>query len=342
MKLDVKKSGINTIADFTGWIGELKKQNSFSSSVDFFVRTADYPILYFEYQASKAWLSLKQSSNVSIEDVLCLRLPESGCVFNPTQLYKPKQISVFHSHVQNLFGTQEYQCFPLIFNNKVIAVFAYLSDSLLIKDQFFVLSNYVKDFLWREKWQRDSAVDELTGCLNKKTFMKQLFIEISRARRLHLPLSLILLQLDQFEILESNYSSYKVGIFIKSLINNLIKDSRPYDIFGCWSSGQTGIILPHTSERGASVKAEKMRWSVQSADFSTVFSSHAHLTLSVGLSEYPRISRSAESLFHSTVKALSFASKECGGNMTAVATPTVGFKPDFSVQNTVNHLRDLT
>ena len=341
MKTTVKKTD-STITYFTEWMKDLKKQNSFSSSIDFFVKTVSFPILYFEYQDSKAWLSLKKSSNLPMEDSLCLRLHESDSAFNPTQLYKPKQIPVFHSHIQSLFGTQEYQCFPVVFNKKVIAVFVYLSDSILVRDQLFILNSHIKDFLWQEKWQRDSAVDGLTGCLNKKNFMKRLFIEISRARRLHLPVSLILLQLDQFETLKSAYGSYKLNIFIKSLVNNLIKDSRSYDIFGCWSTGQVGVILSHTSERGASMKAEKVRWSVQSADFSKIFPSHAHLTLSLGLSEYPRVSRSADSLFRSTLKALSFASKECGGNMTAVATPAVGFKPDFSVQNTINHLRDLT
>ena len=341
MKPTIKKNS-SIVTCSTEWIKDLKKQNSFSSSIDYFVRTAGFPILYFEYQDSKAWLSLKKKSNLPVEDFLCLRLHESDSIFNPIQLYKPKQIPVFHSQVQKLFGTQEYQYFPLIFNRKVVAIFAYLSDSILIKDQLFILNSYIKDFLWREKWQKDSAVDELIGCLNKKTFLKRLFIEISRTRRLHLPLSLILLQLDQFEILESSYGSYKVNIFIKSIVKNLIKDSRSYDLFGCWSTAQIGVILPHTSERGASMKAEKIRWSVQSADFSKVFPSHAHLTLSLGLSEYPRVSRSAESLFRSTLKALSFASKEGGGNMTAVATPAVGFKPDFSVQNTINNLRDLT
>ena len=341
MKSTIKKTD-NTIASFTEWVAALKKQNSFSASIDYFVKTANFPILYFEYQDSKAWLSLKKNSNLVVEDFLCLRLHESGSVFNPIQLYKPKQIPLFHSYVQRLFGTQKYQCFPLIFNRKVVAVFAYLSDSILVEDQLFILNSYIKDFLWREKWERDSSVDDLTGCLNKKAFLKQLFIEISRARRLQLPLSLILLQLDQFETLESEYGSYKANIFIKSLVNNLIKDSRSYDLFGCWPTGQIGVILPHTSERGAGMKVEKIRWSVQSADFSKVFPSHAHLTISLGLSEYPRVSRSAESLFHSTLKALSFAGKECSGNMTAVATPPVGFKPDFSVQSSMNNLRDLT
>ena len=344
MRLKLKKiTEENNTSDFSKWIRELKKQNSFSASVEFFVKTANVPIVYFEYQDSRSCLNLKNFCHLSeVEESLCLRLHESDSSFDPSQLYKPKQIPVFHSQVQNIFGVNEYQHFSLVFNKRVIGIFAYLSDSLFIKDKLFILSDHVKSFLWNRKWNQEGTVDELTGCFNEKYFLKQLFVEVSRARRIHLPLSLILLELDQFKELETHYGSYKPGVFMKTLAKHLIRDSRAYDIFGFWPVGRLGIILPHTSERGASRKAEKIRWSIHSAHFSKVFPDHGALTLSLGLGEYPRVNRSADSLFRSTLKALSFARKECGGNITTVATPAVGFKPDFSFSNTVNHLRDLT
>ena len=344
MRLKLEKiTPENHIQDLSKWIRELKAQNSFSSSIELFIKTAGIPILYFEYQDSQSYLNLKHFCHLpQVEESFCLRLHESDSSFDPSQLYKPKQISVFHSHVQNIFDGDEYQYFSLVFNKKVIGIFAYLSDSPFIRDKLFILSDYVKNFLWNKKWNQEGTIDELTGCFNEKYFLKQLFVEVSRARRIHLPLSLILLELDQFKELETHYGSYKPGVFMKTLAKHLIRDSRAYDIFGFWPVGRLGIILPHTSERGASMKAEKIRWSIHSSHFSKVFPHHGTLTLSLGLGEYPRVSRSADSLFRSTLKALSFAHKECGGNITTVATPAVGFKPDFSFSNAVNHLRDLT
>lgn len=337
-----KEKNQNIQMHFMAWVRELKKQNSFSSTIDFFVKTSDFPILYFEYQSPQAWLSLKHNHFISITEPLCFRLHESDASYEPTKLYNPKEILTFHSHIKQLLGTEEYQCFPLIFNQKVIGIFTWISNSLIIKDRFFILNNYIKDLLWREKWARENNRDELTGCLNGKSFLKQLFIEFSRARRLQLPLSLILIELDQMKTLESVYGTYKPEVFIKTLTTNLIRDSRAYDIFGFWpKEKRLGIILPHTAERGAGMKAEKIRWSVQSSNFSKVFPSHPRLTLSLALGEYPRVSRSADSLFRSTLKALSFAFGECGGNMTTVATPPVGFKPDFAISQDINHLRDL-
>ncbi len=332
----------NAGSSFADWIEKLKKKNSVSSALDFFIKTSDFPISYFEYQSEKGWLSLKYSNCFSLKDPLCLRLFESDSNFEPSKLYNPKQIPVFHSHLKEWFEEKEYQCFPFVFNKKVIGIFVYLSGSCIEKEHFFVLNSHIKNFLWEEKWEMENLRDELTNGLNKKAFLQRLFVEVARARRLSLPLSLTILRLDQFETLKSVYGSYKPELFIKSLMNNFVKDSRLYDIFGYWPEGYLGLMLPHTSERGASLKVEKMRWSVQSADFLKVFPSHGRLTLSAGLAEYPRVNRSAESLFRSTLKALAFAEGEGGGNITAVATPPVGFKPDFPAQNIVNPLRDLT
>jgi len=329
--------------NFSEWVQDLNKKKCVSSAIEFFIRTAKSPILYFEHHLEKDWLSLKYNSPSSQKhDPICIRLHESDKSYEPKKLYDPRQIPVFHSCVKSLLNNDTYFSIPLIFNHQVIGVFASTHHHELLQEQILILNHYIKNFLWEEKWTKENALDELTSSLNKKSFLKQLFIEISRARRLSLPVSLILWKVDQWDTLKSTYGSYRPTLLIKSMINRSIKDSRTYDIFGTWPEGQVGIILPHTSEKAASLKSEKLRWSVQSADFSKVFSSHGHLTLSLALAEYPRVGRSAENLFQVTSKALHFAHKKYGGNITTVATPNPGFKPDFIFQNSVNPLRDLT
>ena len=324
------------------WIQQLKTNLSFSSALEFFVTKEEKPIAYFEYQASEDVLSLKHSKGLPVKAPIFLRLSESNPLFDPTWLYDPKQISELHSLTEKWFGEGKGrgQYFPLVFNNKVKGIF--VSADKDIKDRFFIFTSYAREFLWKTQWEKESPVEELTGCLNAKHFIKRLFVEFSRARRIKMPVSLLLIQLDQFPILSAHYG-YKARVFISSLAHNLIKDSRAYDTFGAWpEEGRLGIILPHTSERSASMKAEKIRWSVKSADFSKVFSAHGRLTLSLGLAEYPKVNRSADALYKSALKALVFAHKDYKGNMTALAVPPAGFKPDFSVKNDIGSLRNLT
>ena len=156
----------------TAWISELKKQNSFSSALSFFVKTAKAPVLYFEYQDFEGCLILKHANiNPPIKLDCCIRLYESDPDFEPAKLYSPKKIKAFNVEAQKILNGG-YQCFPLIFDRKVKGLFCFISDSALLRDRFFILNSYVKDFLWKTKWDRSALVDDLTFGLNQKAFLK--------------------------------------------------------------------------------------------------------------------------------------------------------------------------
>ena len=334
---------------FSQWISRLKQNHSVESAIEFFIKTAPTPILYFKHLPTKAWLILEHVKKTKTakahlnQNVVCLRLYESDSSFHPAKLYNPEKIPLVHQTIIQQFGQTNYQCYPLVFNNNVIGFFVYVSNTAILSDYFFTLDYYIKNFLWTQKWENENLIDEITGCLNQQSFLKTLFIEVSRARRLLLPVSLIVLQVDQLSLLESAYDNYQINLFIKALSKSILRDIRSYDTVGVLSNNQLAIILPHTSERGAGMKAEKIRWIVQSSDFSKVFPTHDRLSVSLGLVEYPRTGRSADSMLRYALKALDFAANKCGGNITAVASPATGFKPDFYVPDSRHHLiRDLT
>ncbi len=331
---------MNQLSD---WIRQLKEENSFHSSIEFFVKKANFPVLYLEYQEDKACLHLKYENCLQSQNFQSAPIYMSDPLFYSAKLYKSKALPVFHNRIQEWLGQKDYEIHIIAFNHQVISLFVYLPKSPFIKEQFFILNNHVKNFLWRKKWKDENQLDELTSYLNQKSFLKQLFIELSRARRLSLPVSLLLMEIDQFKTLQSIYGAHQTDLLMKALSKNLRMDTRTYDIMGAWPEGQLAMILPHTSERSAGTKAEKIRWMVRSSDFSEIFPSQHRLTISLGLAEYPKVSRSAESLFQSARKALLFAKETNEGNMTAVATSPKKFKPDFSVLNDpLNQLRDLT
>ena len=334
---------------FSQWIAQLKQNRSVESAIEFFIKTAPVPILYFKHLPLDSWLVLEHIKKTETakahlnQHSICLRLYESDPSFHPMQLYTPEKIPLVHQTIIQQLEHTNYQCYPLVFNNNVTGFFACLSNTTTLSDRFFILDYYIKNFLWTHKWENESQIDEVTGCLNQKSFLQTLFREVSRARRLLLPVSLIILQADQLQLLESSYGTYQVDLFMKALSKSILRDIRSYDTVGMLSNNQLAIILPHTSERGAGMKAEKIRWTVQSSDFSKVFPTHDRLSVSLGLVEYPRTGRSADSMLRYALKALTFAARKCGGNIIAVASPASGFKPDFYVPDSRHHLiRDLT
>ena len=306
----------------------------------FFVKTSSHPLIYFEYTHQSLIIRYKSPCLPDIKPPY-IHLYKTDPSFHAEQLYSAHQIPTFHSYVQKHLG--DYHHHSLVFNNQIQGVFVYLQEvpeSFL--NQLFFFDNYIKYLLWEERNNKETLYDEQTGFLNQKTFLKKLFIEIFRARRLNLPLSLLLMKVDQIEHIQSVHGNHVVDALMKALSKHLVKDTRVYDITGAWPLGYMGLILPHTSERSAGIKAENIRWILKSSNFSKALPDRQHLSMSLGLAEYPKVGRSANSLFESALKALAFAKKEGKGDMTAVVTPAKNFKPDFSVPSyTLSTLRDF-
>ena len=324
------------------WIKELQQQNSLHLALKFFVKTTSLPLLYLELSPS---LLILKHSNISKKSIApyFFRLKEGHLFSHPNQVLKLKQNMAFHHHITKLLNTAQYWIFPLTFRDKTLGVFVGQVKTEHLKNRILILNSHIKNILWHKKWEKEQTTHVESSCLKEKFFMQKLFIEFSRARRLFLPLSLIILEWDQFMELKNHYDLNATLNFFNSFAKTLIQDSRAYDIFGAWPmQGRLAIVLPHTSERGAGLKAEKLRWSAENAQFSEFFAQHDRLTLSLGLAEYPYVSRSADGLFRSALKALYFSHYKWGGNIISSATPAKGFKPDFPVKRNLNPLMDLT
>jgi diguanylate cyclase (GGDEF)-like protein len=79
------------------------------------------------------------------------------------------------------------------------------------------------------------------------------------------------------------------------------------------------------------IKAERLRRIIESADFSRVLEKFPHMTISLGVSEYPTLVRDAEELKQSADEAL--YQVRAKGNKTCVAKVNDGFEADFKIAN---------
>ena len=80
------------------------------------------------------------------------------------------------------------------------------------------------------------------------------------------------------------------------------------------------------------LKAERLRRTIESADFSKILSQFPRFTVSLGVSEYPSLVRDAEELVQSADEAL-FQVRQVG-NRTCVAKAPEDLEPDFQVKET--------
>jgi len=124
-------------------------------------------------------------------------------------------------------------------------------------------------------------IDEATGMPNRKSFDKQLNIEWARAVREKNPVSLIMIDVDEYESLrETNGKEYadKLLRSVCDVINARLK--RTTDVKARYSGAVFAIILPNTPRNGALTVAEDIKASAKTL----TLEDGTKITISIGIS----------------------------------------------------------
>src|SRR5213593_1742410 len=118
--------------------------------------------------------------------------------------------------------------------------------------------------------QRTAITDPLTGAYNTRFFHEVLGRETARAERYTTPLSLLMIDIDSFKVVNDTFG-HVVGNKVLSEIAILLKQSvRNTDfVFRC-GGDEFGVALPDTNMEGAMHAAEKILHKIESADILTV------------------------------------------------------------------------
>lgn len=123
-----------------------------------------------------------------------------------------------------------------------------------------------------------SITDYLTNTYNRKHLDKVLNQEINRSRRYQSPLSMIMIDLDDFKQINDTYG-HLVGdeVLIKTS-QYLAKNIRESDTLGRWGGEEFMIILPNSNQKQAYQIAEKLLTSVKAVNYEQGFTQ----TVSIG------------------------------------------------------------
>ena len=158
--------------------------------------------------------------------------------------------------------------------------------------------------------------DSLTGLYNHTTTKERLEQELARARRLKNNLSLAMLDLDRFKLVNDTHGHPAGDRVLKSLAHLLMRRLRAVDTAGRYGGEEFAVILPNTiSWEAESVLNElregfaKIRHQSGEAEF--------YVTFSCGIASYPQYDTAA-ALSDAADRAL-YAAKTQGRNRIALA-----------------------
>lgn len=119
--------------------------------------------------------------------------------------------------------------------------------------------------------------DVLTNLGNRRYFFEKLTEEIARSDRTGLPVSLLILDIDNFKGINDNFGHVKGDAVLKQISLVLKEHSRISDSLARWGGEEFAIILPSTDAEGAGVVAERVRQAVEESNF------FSRITISIGV-----------------------------------------------------------
>ena len=131
-----------------------------------------------------------------------------------------------------------------------------------------------------------AKTDALTGLHNHRHFMDRLTREIKEAVRYNSPLSVMILDLDDFKRVNDTYG-HLIGDRVISTIAELIKRHvRSTDIAARYGGDEFCVALPNTTAPGARGLARKLCEEISEVVFADDGKAVFHVTCSIGLAQF--------------------------------------------------------
>jgi len=141
--------------------------------------------------------------------------------------------------------------------------------------------------------QQLASIDPLTGAYNRRTFMELAAKELSRARRLDNPVSLVLLDLDHFKRVNDTYGHLAGDGALRAFADIVRTQLRKEDIFVRYGGEEFCLLLPDVPGTGAVALAGRIRLAVEQETLN-IGGHQISLTISAGVSS--RIDENPEDL----------------------------------------------
>jgi diguanylate cyclase (GGDEF)-like protein len=162
----------------------------------------------------------------------------------------------------------------------------------------------------QKQLRHDAEHDGLTGLWNHRIIIQRLRGEVDRSRRQAVPLSVILVDLDNFKSVNDTYGhpcGDRVLVEISALLRGMV---RSYDWVGRYGGEEFLMILPGSNFVNARKRAEEFRHAVEAAQL-TEGKAAIHITGSFGVvSGFPS---EHEAMIHAADAAL-YRAKNNGRN----------------------------
>ncbi len=171
------------------------------------------------------------------------------------------------------------------------------------------------------EFEQLSVTDPLTGLLNRRYLEKRLIEEIQRSKRHRFPMSLMMLDVDQFKSYNDMFG-HPAGDTALKIVSNILQDIlRGADVAARYGGEEFAILLPQTTAIEAAAIAERLRQRIEHTEFPK-----RKVTVSIGIASCSNEIDTPDDLIGAADHAL-YEAKNHGRNNVRVYD---GFGKSFS------------
>lgn len=123
--------------------------------------------------------------------------------------------------------------------------------------------------------------DSMTNLLNHKNSLRRLKEEVDRAKRIGYPLTVAMIDLDNFKLINDTYGHQTGDEVLIQVAKILTENCRSTDIVGRYGGEEFIIIMPDTNSGDAALLMQRIQTCIEG----TSFKDGIRITLSCGISE---------------------------------------------------------
>jgi diguanylate cyclase (GGDEF)-like protein len=234
-------------------------------------------------------------------------------------LFFGSQLGIFSPEVAKVLGNPMLLIMPKVVN---IAAGCFVLGLLLMR----WLPKAVDERQRSEQTAADletlASIDGLTGLYNRAQFDNLLRAEWSRYQRYMRPLSVMIIDVDEFKGVNDRYGHDGGDAMLKAVADICLSTKRDSDMAVRLGGDEFVVLLPETDEAAARILAERVRQNVEASPRTSGLQGPC-ITVSIGIASATMSMSSADAMLKQADNAL-YAAKRAGRNRVATAPRSFG------------------
>jgi diguanylate cyclase (GGDEF)-like protein len=150
----------------------------------------------------------------------------------------------------------------------------------------------------------EAMTDALTGLRNRRRMSEALTDEVDRAKRFDHKLSLLILDVDDFKLINDRRGHLQGDIVLEEVADVVRHETRSIDVAARYGGDELALILVETHRAGATVVAERICEHVRETQIPLRTGGSMRVTVSIGVGTLPDSAHDVDSLLDAADGAL--------------------------------------